>query len=282
MAKINAFHVSLFAEFLAKLKATPEGDGSLLDHSLYLYGSGMGNPNVHDHENLPILVAGGAAAGMKGGRHIRYKEPHAAGQPPPDAARQGRRPPRYVRRQQRQDRRAVRAAVRCMRRASQLIVSVSLHRLRRMAGRASSCWQAGVAPRPLADAAEQGNAALVRTLARCSAPTSTPPQVDGMTALHWAAYRDDVETARLLVRAGANVNAANRYGVTPLSLACTNGNVGLVELLLERRRRPERDASRRRDGADDRGAHGKSRPRRGAARERRQRQRQGTARTDGH
>ena len=44
MAKINAFHVSLFAEFLAKLKATPEGDGSLLDHSLYLYGSGMGNP----------------------------------------------------------------------------------------------------------------------------------------------------------------------------------------------------------------------------------------------
>ena len=61
MAKINAFHVSLFAEFLAKLKATPEGDGTLLDHSLYLYGSGMGNPNVHDHTNLPILVAGGAA-----------------------------------------------------------------------------------------------------------------------------------------------------------------------------------------------------------------------------
>jgi hypothetical protein len=75
MAKINGFHVSLFAEFLAKLKATPEGDGSLLDHSLYLYGSGMGNPNVHDHVNLPILVAGGAAGKMKGGRHIRYAEP---------------------------------------------------------------------------------------------------------------------------------------------------------------------------------------------------------------
>ena len=75
MAKINAFHVSLFAEFLGKLQATPDGNGSLLDHSLYLYGSGMGNPNVHDHKNLPILVAGGAAGGMKGGRHIRYKEP---------------------------------------------------------------------------------------------------------------------------------------------------------------------------------------------------------------
>jgi hypothetical protein len=75
MAKINAFHVSLFAYFLEKLKATPEGDGSLLDHSLYLYGSGMGNPNVHDHVNLPILVAGGGAGRLKGSRHIRYAEP---------------------------------------------------------------------------------------------------------------------------------------------------------------------------------------------------------------
>ncbi len=75
MAKINQFHVSLFAEFLVKLNATPEGNGSLLDHSLYLYGSGMGNPNVHDHTNLPILVAGGAAGKMNGGRHIRYDKP---------------------------------------------------------------------------------------------------------------------------------------------------------------------------------------------------------------
>jgi hypothetical protein len=75
MAKINAFHVSLFAYFLEKLKSTPEGDGSLLDHSLYLYGSGMGNPNVHDHVNLPILVAGGGAGRLKGSRHIKYAEP---------------------------------------------------------------------------------------------------------------------------------------------------------------------------------------------------------------
>ncbi|MFO0809756.1 MAG: DUF1552 domain-containing protein [Gemmataceae bacterium] len=72
MAKINQFHVSLFAEFLAKLRATKEGDGTLLDHSLLLYGSGMGNPNVHDHTNLPVIVAGGAAGGMKGGRHVRF------------------------------------------------------------------------------------------------------------------------------------------------------------------------------------------------------------------
>ena len=75
MAKINAFHVSLFGYFLEKLKSTPEGNGSLLDHALYLYGSGMGNPNVHDHVNLPILVAGGGASGLKGARHIKYAEP---------------------------------------------------------------------------------------------------------------------------------------------------------------------------------------------------------------
>ena len=75
MAKINQFHVSLFAYYLERLKATPDGNGSLLDHSLILYGSGMGNPNIHDHTNLPILVAGGAAGGMKGGRHLRYEKP---------------------------------------------------------------------------------------------------------------------------------------------------------------------------------------------------------------
>jgi hypothetical protein len=75
VAKINKFHVSLFAEFLQKLQATAEGGETLLDHVLYLYGSGMGNPNVHDHVNLPIIVAGGAAGNMRGGRHITYKDP---------------------------------------------------------------------------------------------------------------------------------------------------------------------------------------------------------------
>lgn len=75
MAKINAMHVSLFAYYLEKLKTTPEGEGSLLDHSLVLYGSGMGDPNVHDHINLPTIVAGTAAGRVKGGRHIKYAEP---------------------------------------------------------------------------------------------------------------------------------------------------------------------------------------------------------------
>jgi hypothetical protein len=67
--------VSLFAYLLEKLKSTPDGDGSLLDHSIYLYGSGMGDSDRHDHMKLPIVVAGGGAGKMKGGRHINYAEP---------------------------------------------------------------------------------------------------------------------------------------------------------------------------------------------------------------
>ena len=64
----------LFSHVLERLKATPDGDGNLLDHSLMLYGSAMSNSNVHDHGPLPVLVAGGAAGRMKGGRHIKYPE----------------------------------------------------------------------------------------------------------------------------------------------------------------------------------------------------------------
>jgi hypothetical protein len=74
ISKINAFHVLLFSEFLQRLQATPDGDGTLLDNTVYLYGSGIGNPSLHDHLNLPILVAGGANVGMRGGRHIRYEK----------------------------------------------------------------------------------------------------------------------------------------------------------------------------------------------------------------
>jgi hypothetical protein len=70
LAKINQYHVSLIAHLLGRLKAVNDGDGTLLDHSLILYGSGMSNSNVHDHSPLPIFVAGGAGGRMKGGRHI--------------------------------------------------------------------------------------------------------------------------------------------------------------------------------------------------------------------
>ena len=95
---------------------------------------------------------------------------------------------------------------------------------------ATSLARAGDAP--LADAAEIMDRAGVSALVEESADVNAS-QVDGMTALHWAARQDDLEMAKLLVRAGADVSAANRYGVTPLTLACTNGNPAFVELLLD-------------------------------------------------
>ena len=74
LAKINTFHVSLVSHLLERLKTTPDGDGSLLDHSLILYGSAMSNSNVHNHAPLPVLIAGGAAGKLKGGRHLMYPE----------------------------------------------------------------------------------------------------------------------------------------------------------------------------------------------------------------
>ena len=74
MSKINTYHVLLFAEFIEKMRSTPDGDGSLLDHSLLLYGAGMSNSNAHAPINLPVMLVGGAGGGLKGGRHITYPE----------------------------------------------------------------------------------------------------------------------------------------------------------------------------------------------------------------
>ena len=91
---------------------------------------------------------------------------------------------------------------------------------------------AGEVRAALASAAEQRDTAGVRRLLVTGEDVNAA-QVDGTTALHWAAYHDDADTAALLVRAGANVNAVNRYGVPPLAQACTNGNATMVNLLLQ-------------------------------------------------
>jgi hypothetical protein len=72
MSKINRYHTELFAQYLAKLRATPDGDGSLLDHMTILYGSGISNSTRHSGDNLPLLLVGGGAGRLKGGRHLKY------------------------------------------------------------------------------------------------------------------------------------------------------------------------------------------------------------------
>jgi hypothetical protein len=73
LTKINTYHVGLLAYMLEKLRSTKDGEGTLLDHTLMLYGSGMSNSNIHNHSPLPIVLAGGAAGRLKGGRHLKYE-----------------------------------------------------------------------------------------------------------------------------------------------------------------------------------------------------------------
>jgi hypothetical protein len=71
-SRLNTYQVEMFGYFLDKLRSTPDGDGSLLDHTILLYGGAMSNPNVHLHVNLPLVVAGGGAGRLKGGRHLTF------------------------------------------------------------------------------------------------------------------------------------------------------------------------------------------------------------------
>ena len=72
MSKINAYHVKLVSGYLAKLRATTDGDGTLLDHMTIMYGAGLSNSTRHSGQNLPILLLGGGAGRLAGGRHLKY------------------------------------------------------------------------------------------------------------------------------------------------------------------------------------------------------------------
>jgi hypothetical protein len=74
VAKINAYHVQMFAYYLDRLRATPDGDGTLLDHMTMMYGAGIADSNSHDPYDIPIVLAGKGAGFLKGGRHIRFKD----------------------------------------------------------------------------------------------------------------------------------------------------------------------------------------------------------------
>lgn len=74
VAKINAYHVKMFAYLLERLRATPDGDGTLLDHMTMMYGAGIADSNDHSPLNIPVILAGGGAGALKGGRNIRFKD----------------------------------------------------------------------------------------------------------------------------------------------------------------------------------------------------------------
>ena len=71
-ARVQTYHYHLFSKFVEKLRNTQDGDGSLLDHSIVMYGSGMSNSNLHSHKSVPLVVVGGGAGGVRGDRHLAY------------------------------------------------------------------------------------------------------------------------------------------------------------------------------------------------------------------
>ena len=198
VAKINAFHVSLFAYFLEKLKATPDGNGSLLDHS-HLPVRQRHGQSRHARPRQPADPGRRRRRGQAQGRPSHpLRGADAAGQSAPDAAGQSRRPPGLLRRQPAARSRNCSSRFRCdmtLRLASLMLAGGML---------------AAAADTRLADAAKKADRAAVRALLAQHADVNAP-QVDGTTALHWAANQDDLETART-----ADPRRRQREGREPL------------------------------------------------------------------
>ena len=251
LAKINPYHVDLFAYFLEKLRSTPEGDGSLLDHVVLLYGGGLGDPNQHSHLNLPLALVGSTP--QKRGRHLQYPETPLTNLLLAMLG-QGRRPGEPARRQHGTASSSNRFPVSEDRSTDEhddqrpamsdhaALAAGRRRRGGRMRTHAVSRWTVlplaalsfGAAARdvPLVEAVKEGSAESVRALLDRRANVNGA-EADGTTALHWAVQGEAAALVGLLIDAGADVSAANRYGVTPLSLACVTGNAGIIATLLE-------------------------------------------------
>ena len=237
MSKINRYHAQLFSQYLAKLRATPDGDGSLLDHMTILYGSGISNSTRHSGDNLPLLLVGGGAGRLKGGRHLKYSGKPTMANLLVTLMDKMDVPVEQSGRQHRQT--SARYALRS-------VVDEAMRHDRADLPRWSRQLLMGAAAirLPLIDAAKNGDQDALRALLQKKADVNAA-EADGSTALHWASYQDDLESADLLIRAGAKVNAANDLGVTPLWAASQNGSAAMVRRLLEAGANPNAGAAGR-------------------------------------
>ena len=231
MSTINRYHTELFSQYLAKLRATPDGDGSLLDHMTILYGSGISQQHCALGRQ-PAAAAGWRRRRPAGGRTTSHLRRRAVdGQLAGDADGQARRAGGADRRQHgpASNRRHAVRGVGLFMRGSQIIVVALV-----IAGAGSSAVaRAQSDARRLVDVARSADTDAVRALLDNGASIEIDTaEADGTTALHWASHRDDLESADLLIRAGANVNAANDLGATPLWTASQNGSHAMVRRLL--------------------------------------------------
>ena len=263
--EINKYHVSLLPYFLEKLQGTMDGDASLLEKTLVMYGSPMAVGNTHNHRNCPLILLGRGGGAVAGRRPRQGAEGHADGQRDAHAAapaRTGRHAELW--RQFRRvlvhgagdDRRVTSEAppltesmcgsaslaavlvlrptghaTRAVRRAvgaSMRAIAISLGVLVLASGLAAAPPDARVA-----EAAMRRDIEGVRTLLRGGADVNAA-QGDGMTALHWASLNADLDTMNVLLLAGAATDASTRVGAyTPLHLASARGHAAAVARLIE-------------------------------------------------
>ena len=273
LAKINKYHVSLVPYFLKKLKETPDGDSNLLENSLLIYGSPMGNSNVHNHKRCPLFLAGHAGGALKGNLHIKA----ADGTPMANAMLGALRGVGLE-----LDTFGDSNAVMDLNKAPEADGGVDANEdhatflaLALLSAALDVVARTPSGPSDIADAAQAKNAAAVKKLLKKGADVNAA-QGDGMTALHWAALNGDAEVAQMLLYAGANVGAKTRIGgYTPLHLAAQVGNASVIAPLVaagaqvgaaDRHRRDRADAGRA-FGQHGLGAH--------PARERRRSEREG-------
>ncbi len=249
-AKINRFHVQCLPPFLTKLKATPDGDGTLLDHTLILWASNMGDGNLHSHKAVPNMLIGGAMGQHKGGRHIQASGStanlllttlHMFGVEKESHRRQHRH--NFVmRKKPRGIGGWALARARLQPRSTQLAQSRAIPASPSASARGllvkfplllcTLSVTSFAASSEVANAAQSKDHQTLRALIQKKTDVNLP-QSDGTTALHWAAHWADLEAADLLITAGAKVDAPNRDGATPLFLAALNGSTPMVERLLK-------------------------------------------------
>ncbi len=242
--KIDELHVKTFAYLLDRLKATPDGDGTLLDHSMILYGSSIRDGNAHTHHDLPLVLVGGAAGRSRAAvtsamqpetpmNNLLLTMLDKAGVPAETLGDStGQTGPALGRLEAMRAGLFANAASRC--RAARV----------RSRGRRSAPHRRGQGSRPQS-----------RRM-RCSTSHAdvNTAQPDGATPLAWAVYLDQADTVDALLKAGAKVNTADEYGETPLTLACATGNAAIDRETAEGGRGRQRRALERRNRADDRRA----------------------------
>src|SRR5262249_28761022 len=206
----------------------PDGDGTLLDHALILYGSPLGNPNVHNHKRVPLFLAGHAGGAIKGRLHV------GAPVVPPLAKLYltllHKRVLRHMPRSGDSNREieVYRRNNPMLRKGTIVGFCVGLAAILYL----TSFLVADAVDTRVADAAQKGDKDTVRSLIKQAVDVNAA-QGDGMTALHWAALNGDMEMAQLLVYAGANVKATTRLGgYTPLYMAAKGGHAPVINVLL--------------------------------------------------